>query len=110
LFIMRELSEGAEFVKGIVSRELLSKDFRLPQLFIDKIQKAIDNGEIRAVDPVQLFITIIGSSLYFFMAEPMLKIFLGSIGSYDRNTFLALRKQHIFDIIINGIKPFPSKK
>ena len=110
LFIMRELSEGAEFLQEIVSRELLSNDFRLPQLFIDKIQKAVDSGEIRAVDPMQLFITIIGSSLYFFMAEPMLKIFVGSSRGFDRMTFLEERKEHIFDIIINGIKPFPSKK
>lgn len=109
LFIMRELSEGAEFLKQIVSREVLSNDFILPQLFIDKIKKATQNGEIRVVDPIQLFLTIIGSSLYFFMAEPILKIFISQVESFERDAFLTARKQHIYELVMNGIAvhPFP---
>lgn len=110
MFIMRELGEGADFLKEIVTREMLSNQIMLPHLFIARIKKAVSDGEIRAVDPVQLFMTIIGSSLYFFIAEPMFKIFINKQPDFNRASFLSERKQHIYDLIMNGIKPTPAEK
>lgn len=105
LFLMRELSEGAAEIQPVFNKILSQKKFTLPFSFIQSIQQAIQNGEIRAVDPRHLLITIIGSVVFYFLAEPLLTVILSKGPEYKRETFIEERKKIIIDIIFNGIKP-----
>jgi len=104
MFILRELSEGAEDIKQVFDQILKNIQFNLPSVFIDSIQTAIKNGEIKKVDPRQIFITIIGSIAFFFIAEPLLMVFLVNDKNYKRSAFIEQRKKIVTDIILNGIK------
>jgi TetR/AcrR family transcriptional regulator len=104
LFILRELSEGAEDVRPVFEEILFSEKFSLPQLFLENLQTAIDNGEIKNIDPRQIFITIIGSVAFFFIAEPLLSVFFRNDPEYRRDVFIKQRKKAIVNIILNGIK------
>ena len=69
LFIMRELSEGAEEVKPVLNEIIMQKKFTLPFTFIQAAQIAIQKGEIRPLDPRQLFITLLGSVVFYFVID-----------------------------------------
>lgn len=103
-FIMRELSEGGEVIRALIPRLVKAEQFMLPGLFMRRAGEAMEKGEIRRVDPLQLLMTVIGAGVYFFLAEPMVKGVMETTGAYDRERFLQERKKHIYDIIINGIK------
>lgn len=105
IFVLRELSEGADDVKPVFNQILSENKSNLPFAFIQAIQTAIRNGEIRPVDPRQLLITILGAVVYYFIAEPLLSVFLQKDSAYNREAFIEERKKVIVDIIFNGIKP-----
>jgi TetR/AcrR family transcriptional regulator len=105
LFIMRELSEGAAEITPVIHKIFSENKFNLPFAFIQAIQSAIQKGEIRKVNPRQLFITIVGSVAFFFISEPLLSVFFKRDTSYQREAFIEERKKAVADIIFNGIKP-----
>jgi TetR/AcrR family transcriptional regulator len=104
LFILGEMSEGAASTSSVFEHILLNQKFNLPQLFLENLQTAIKNGEIKIMDPRQILITILGSVAFFFIAEPLLSIFLKKDPKYNREAFIEQRKKAIVDIILNGIK------
>jgi len=105
LFIMREISEGAEELKPVFSKILEEKKFALPLTFIATINNSIQKGELRNIDSRQIFITIVGSVVFFFIAEPILSVLLKTDPGYQREKFIEERKKVVVDIILNGIKP-----
>jgi len=104
LFILRELGEGAENGQSLFDIILSDEKFDLPIVFMANIQTAIKKGEIKKIDPRQLFITIIGSIAFFFIAEPLLSVFLNRDPNYEREAFIEQRKKTVVEIILNGIK------
>lgn len=105
LFIMRELSEGAEEIKPVMKELLAQEDINLPFTFIQSINDAIQKREIRTIHPAQLLITILGSVVFYFMAEPLLMVVLKNDPDFKREKFIEQRKKVVVDIILNGIKP-----
>lgn len=104
LFIMREIQEESNELKELFANILENMQFNLPFKFFESTHKAIQNGEIKAVDPRQLLITVLGSSVFYFIAEPLLSVFLTNDPNYSRDRFINERKRAIVDIIFNGIK------
>jgi hypothetical protein len=52
-------------------------------------------------------ITVLGACIYFFAAEPIIREVLLSMQPgkpFDREAFLAQRKQSIFDVLYYGLK------
>jgi len=106
LFIARELGEGGATVSRIVSQLSQGNIIDGPRRIIAHINAARDRGEIRnADDPRQLMMTIIGSIVYFFIAEPIFKALFPVPPDFDRNKFIEERKEAIFNVIYYGIKP-----
>ena len=64
-----------------------------PARLIEFIRKAQQKGEIRAeLDIHQVLISLMGAIIYFFFAEPLIKIILNLPENFDRNAFLEKRK------------------
>ncbi len=74
-----------------------------PYVFMRKMQQAIDAGEIRAVDPFQTFVTIIGASVFYFLAFPTMSVLNPAIAE-DRDAAIEDRKAHLFDVLYHGLK------
>ncbi len=105
LFIARELSKGGGVIRHVVSSYVRSKTIQLPGLFLQAIEKAVKNGEIVPVDPKHFMMTLIGASIFYFVAEPIVSSVLLTGDDFDRDAFIESRKQAIFEILYYGIKP-----
>lgn len=89
---------------GAKFREMMLTEPDTPvQIFMRRMQAAIDAGEIRPVDPFQTFVTILGSSVFPFLAYPTLSV-VHPEATADKEAFIAARKQHLFDLIFEGLR------
>lgn len=102
-FIIWEIQSGAQLMPQFMKSLFSKRGYRKP-LFLLKIEKAIADGQIREVEPVNFVISLIGLCAYPFIARPILeKVFNGVAISSD--DFLAKRKTEILNLLWNGIKP-----
>jgi TetR/AcrR family transcriptional regulator len=77
----------------------------LPQRLVALIEQEQRAGHLGAVEPIQFMITVLGSCIYYFVAEPIVREVLVHIGQpFDRESFLAQRRQAIFDVLYYGVK------
>ncbi len=99
LFILTELNRNPERILGTMKRMGMQ-----PQLIFAGIQKDIDNGKIRAINPKHLFINIIALCVFPFVAKPLMQnmMFNNDPGEYHK--FLKERKKEVSQFIINSIK------
>jgi len=71
---------------------------------IGRITRAIEEGEIRPCDPVNLVLSILGMSIFPFMAAPIMeRIFTGL--DFTDQAFIEHRASEISALIWNGVKP-----
>jgi TetR/AcrR family transcriptional regulator len=105
LFIARELSQGGNTVSRIVTESLAQGKIRLPELLVSMLERAKRKGEIIDIDSRHFIMTLIGASIFFFVAEPIVFSILPREESFNRKHFLAQRKRAIFDVLYYGIKP-----
>jgi len=106
LFILRDLSEGAPVMGEKLREVMIPSGKSVPEVFITRFNEARAEGRIRDVDASQTLITLMGACIYFFAGYPALSAILPDIRD-RRDEFLEERKQHIFDILFNGIKSRP---
>jgi len=109
MFVMRELSQGGRVVANAL-KEAVPEDLteHLPAMSI--LNNAMDKGEIVKMDPRQILLTVIGSSLFYFMGEPIIRAIMLTEEDFDRDKFLEERKEAIFNIIYYGLVPRGEKK
>lgn len=104
MFIMREISHGGKIASNVINDVIMNEmNCRYP--VIDIIEDAMEKGEIIKMDPNQIIITVLGSCLFYFMGENIIRTVLLTEKSFDRNEFLEQRKEAIFKIIYYGISP-----
>jgi AcrR family transcriptional regulator len=102
LWVLENLS-GAPVAGPILREQMRTNPNLVPNLFIARIQKAIDDGEVRKVDPFQTFVTLLGASVFFFLAFPMLSTVNPTLAK-DKEAAVNERKKHLFDILYNGLE------
>ena len=80
------------------------KRIELYKNFCTLINKEIECGNIRKIEPTDLIINIISLTAFTFISQPIITQFIGSEnpGTTD---FIEHRKEEIITLIINGIKP-----
>lgn len=102
-FVLWEIERGGEVFSQALHSALRREGFsEIP--FPARIREGIQNGQLREVDPLHLMLSLIGMSIYPFIAQPLLeKVFSGlDISSPE---FLEKRKREIMDLIWNGLRP-----
>ena len=72
-------------------------------VFKKRMREAVESGEIRNVDPLQTWITVLGACAYTFIAYPIIQCLRPDVEQH-RNKFLQERKKHIYDLIISSLK------
>jgi TetR/AcrR family transcriptional regulator len=78
-------------------------------LFKEKMQEAIERGEIRDLDARHTFMSITGACTHLFIAFPVLSLSNG--GSQDkRDKFIEEHKKHVIELIYNGLRANKSTK
>ena len=79
----------------------------VPGLMIRSLDRAMETGEIRKLDPQQTLLSIISCCLFFLIWSPMIKARIPGAAE-DWEGFVAERKKHIFDLIYHGLAVCPS--
>jgi TetR/AcrR family transcriptional regulator len=75
-----------------------------PQVFRKRIEKDVEKGLIRPIDPNQLLINTIGMCVFPFIGRPLLQVVLFEDNKQEYDKFLAGRKTEVADFIIHSIK------
>jgi len=97
LWVQEQMSGAA------VSKSILGKHSqRGPFALMKRIEDAISQGEIRAVDPAQFVISFMGITVFYFIATPTFSSFNPVMLSNPAKA-LEERKHHIYDVLYNGL-------
>jgi len=75
-----------------------------PTVLVERIEAAVDAGEIRAVDPWHTVLSVISMCLFFFATEPTVRV-IHPTANADWNAFIDARKEHVFDLVYHGLAP-----
>ena len=100
LMVNENLSGGTALGNMIVEKQ---HEKAPPSILKRKLEEAIKNGEIRPVDPDHTLLTILSCCLFFFIWAPTIHIKIPK--SKDWDAFIESRKEHIFDMVYNGLQP-----
>ena len=104
MFLLRELSEGGKTVNAVLKNLIDSNKFSVEKP-LSILNKAMKQGEIIQMDPKQFIATLIGSCIFFFIAEPIFSTLFLDTSSFNREKFIENRKEAIYQIILYGVIP-----
>jgi TetR/AcrR family transcriptional regulator len=88
LRIIRSAQEKAGFLRGIP--------------FIDMITEGIEQGELKQVDPVHTFMSLVGMSVIYFVGKSIFEPALG-LDTSDEEALITKRKEQIKSVLLYGI-------
>lgn len=102
-FMLWELENGGANLNALFSQVIPGGMVleRFP-LYV-RIMNAINNKEIRDLDPKMLVINIIGMCIYPFIAHKVINVLWKEYDPCDP-VMIEIRKKEIFDLVWNGIK------
>lgn len=94
-----DLARGGAIVSRVAGRVMRDKTVQVRSVF----EQAGRDGYIRPVDPKHLLVSIIGMVIFFFVAEPVVRVIWGEEPITPAH--IADRKKEISNLIIHGILP-----
>jgi AcrR family transcriptional regulator len=99
LFILQEIQRDPDRLLSIFQEEGIQ-----PQMVLAQFKQAVDNEEIRAIDPVHLLINILSMCIFPIAARPMMQrmFYNNDSGAYDE--FLEERKKVVSEFVKNAIE------
>lgn len=103
-FMLWELRRGPRVFSELFQKTFSNLAYHPPQIIVQKIQRAVRNKEIRKVDPQHLLFNIIGMCIFTFIASPIITSFFQGLNTQHKS-FINKRKDEIYNLIWNGIKP-----
>src|ERR1700743_2719 len=98
LFVINELRQNTDGFSSFIKDNPL-----LNTVFVAQLKQAMQNGEIRTVQPMQIWLTITSNIIFPFITEPMLKMTINFHDS-DWDGFIADRKKIIADMLLLYLK------
>ena len=69
---------------------------------VNAIERAIETGEIRPVDPRQLLLTVVSACVFFFVTLPTVKM-MNPLAAEDFDAYVEQRKKHVFEVVYYGL-------
>jgi len=99
LGLIRKLNSNTDFAEEFIVN-LRMPD---PTLFYAQIEKEIEEGRIRKINPKELMINIFGLSVFPHVASPLMKDFINA-GNDEFESIKNMGKTNIADFIINSIR------
>ncbi len=98
-FITQEINNNPDRLVYLLHSKGLNTD-----MFIKKIEKAIDEEQIKNTDPKQLLLNIISLCLFPFIARPIVTELILDGSKEKYNKLIKERKKEVAEFIINAIK------
>ena len=107
-FILWEMEKSSEDLVNIFYNVFESYGYKENPLVM-RIRTAIDNGEIRPVDPANFALSLLGACIFPFVAAPILKHLIPEVNLEDP-AFIDRRIKEIHGLIWEGIEPLKSSE
>jgi AcrR family transcriptional regulator len=99
IFILNELNRNPDRIIGVLKKAGLK-----PEVIVEGLQRDIENGVIRAVNPKHLIVNIVSLCIFPFAAKPIIqKLFLKDDNPKLFYEFLKERKSEVSNFIINSL-------
>ncbi len=100
--LFRELSSGGEYLEMIYQKSSDTCNNQCENAFT-LFQAWIEQGLIKEINPLSIFVNIMGMCMNIFFAEPFYRNHLGHMGMELNADFYAMHKASILEISYNGI-------
>ncbi len=98
-FVLTEINRDPDRIV-----EMFGKMGFKPGIILQSIQKDMDEGKVKCMDPRHLLINIISLCAFPFAAKPLMQIILFDNDTIKYNAFLEERKKEVSRFIIQSIK------
>ena len=82
--------------------EVTQPDQMFPKKLMDIFEQGISQSNFRKIDPMQVFISIIGTNLTYFIGKPISEILM-NLEVQDEKAFLRKREESIVDLLLYGL-------
>jgi TetR/AcrR family transcriptional regulator len=105
-FMLKELSSGSQIFRDKFRELIADGSFRTPENMIRQYRNGVESGEIRDLDAVQTMVSLLGAIVYLYAAFPVVSLLRPEIAEH-RPEFIKQRKEHLFELFYNGLKPRP---
>jgi TetR/AcrR family transcriptional regulator len=101
LFVLNEMNRNPEKIQKLFEEKIVI----YMKGFIGQIYQEIQQGKIRRIDPFHLLMSVLGMTIFPFIAYPVIKGISEKNGMINVDLFYKLRKTVIIDFIENTLKP-----
>ena len=100
-FVINELNKDPD---RFVSRHLDGNVKNVFSIFVTSVQKEIDNGKIRPIDPRQLFMNMISMIIFPYVGRPMIQVVIG-LDNKEFQNLMKERRELIKAFIKQALQP-----
>ena len=100
LFVINELNKNPD---RFIAKNINSDTVKTFSSFVASVQKEVDAGNIRPVDPRQLFMNMISMIIFPYIGRPMVQSVIG-LNSKEFQLMMVERKEHIKIFLKQAIK------
>jgi AcrR family transcriptional regulator len=104
MFILNEVRKKNTVFANVIKAAGIN-----PAAFRERINKEIELGNIRPIDPNQLIINVIGMCIFPVIGRPIIQVVLFDDDKNAYQKFLESRKTEVAEFVINSIKTEKSK-
>lgn len=101
--VVQENLAGGAVMSAHIRSFVETNDLAPPRLFGRWVAEAVARGEIRPVDPVHLLLTTVSGCALPFLVAPMVRGFNPEAVA-DWGAFVQARKQHLFEVLYEGLR------
>ncbi len=99
--VIESLANEPDLVRA-VRDELIEEKLVRPSRLLGLFEREIEKGVLRPVDPKQLFLSIVGMNLIYFLVKPIAEVFL-AVDVTDEEEFIRAREESIVDLLLHGV-------
>jgi len=95
--MVNEHLTGSPVVAGRLRTIMDSSETMPTVVFVRRLEEAMERGEVRRVDALQMLITVMSSCIFFFIIFPTIRA-IHPLAATDSDQFIEARKQHLTDV------------
>ncbi len=97
-FILKEVNRDPEFLASVIKKQGIN-----PADILQLLEKEMEKGQIRKMDPRDLMINILSLSIFPFASRPLMQIMFFSNDKKAYKEFLVQRKETVKSFVLNSI-------
>ncbi|MEN8116079.1 MAG: TetR/AcrR family transcriptional regulator [Bacteroidota bacterium] len=97
-FILKEINRDPEFLASVIKSQGIK-----PEQIFEMLEKEMDAGKIRRMDPREIMVNMLGLSVFPFAAKPLMKLMFFENDKKAYNQFLKERKNTVKEFVLNSI-------